>query len=339
MIIKNKVLFLSLFPAFILMIWGFFFFFPHVVLAQGRGTASVFLGPSSGSFSVGSTFTVSLYLDTGNQFVNALEINLSFPPDKLQVVSPTTIAKSFIDIWASPPSYSNRNGTLNFQGGIHNPGINTESGVISTITFRVMNVGVAPIKILDTSHVFLADGLATDILTKKASGLYYLTVPPPAGPSVTSPTNPNQEKWYDIDHVVLRWDGPRDVSGYSYLLSSTINDDPDNVSEGPNAVATYDDLPDGVHYFHIKSLQSGIWGGITHYAIKIDRTSPAKFGIQIAPSKKTASRNPVINFETTDSISGMDHYELKVLSAKIASNFGQEFFIEAASPYSCRCRE
>ena len=40
--------------------------------AYAVGAASLYVGPSSGTFTVGSTFTVSLYLNTGSQAVNAV---------------------------------------------------------------------------------------------------------------------------------------------------------------------------------------------------------------------------------------------------------------------------
>ena len=64
-------------------------FFALPVAARAAGSASLYVGPSSGTFTVGSTFTVSIYVNTGGQFVNAVEANLSFPPNMLQVVSPT----------------------------------------------------------------------------------------------------------------------------------------------------------------------------------------------------------------------------------------------------------
>ena len=123
--------------------------------------ASLYLSPSSGSFPEGSTFTVSLYVNTGGQAVNAVQADLTFPRDKLQVVSPST-GNSFIRTWVTQPSYSNTDGTLHFAGAIPSPGISTNAGLVSTITFRATDTGTAVVKLLDTSRVLLNDGQGTD---------------------------------------------------------------------------------------------------------------------------------------------------------------------------------
>ena len=84
--------------------------------------SSFYLSPATGNYIVGSTFTVTIYLNTSGQSVNAIEADLQFPAQKLQVVSPSS-GVSLIQIWTDQPSYSNSNGTLTFQGAIPNPGI------------------------------------------------------------------------------------------------------------------------------------------------------------------------------------------------------------------------
>ena len=59
--------------------------------------ATLSLQPSAGTFQVGSTFEVSLYLDTQGETVNAVEAILQFSPDKLQVISPVA-GKSIVDL-------------------------------------------------------------------------------------------------------------------------------------------------------------------------------------------------------------------------------------------------
>jgi hypothetical protein len=311
---------------------------PPAVSAQGA--ASFFVGPSGGTFTVGSTFTVSIYVNTGGNFINAIEANLSFPPDKLQVVSPTA-GKSIIQMWVVQPTFSNSEGSLRFQGAIPTPGINTEAGLISTITFRVKSTGVAALRFLDGSRALLNDGRGTNVLGQKTDGLYVLILPPPAGPLVTSPTNPDQEKWYSTKNVVFRWEAAPETQGFSYILNKLASDEPDDIPEGLKTSVAYKDLADDTYYFHIKSLRAGIWGGVTTYAVNIDNSPPAAFEINISPSAYTSNRRPIIDFGTTDSASGIDHYELKIISLEPQAQKSERnspadntpFFIEATSPY------
>lgn len=311
-------------------------FLPLTGSAQSGVGASLFISPPSGTLTVGGTLTVSVILNTNNQSVNAVEANLSFPPDKLQVVSPM-LGTSIVGVWTNQPQFDNQNGTLRFQGGMPNPGINTSRGVVATITFRVKSVGQAIIKFLDSSKILLNDGLATDVLTNTASGIYNLVLPPPAGPLIISETHPDQTTWYKTNTASLQWANNLPVEGYSYILSNEPIDIPDNISEGTKTQVVYKDLPDGVHFFHVKALRGGVWGETSHYALKVDATAPAKFPIEIAPSSRTTSRRPIINFNTTDGLSGLDHFEIKIISRSAVSSSptgqGQTFFIETGSPY------
>ncbi|RJP43095.1 hypothetical protein C4587_02995 [Candidatus Parcubacteria bacterium] len=308
---------------------------------HAQSGASVFLSPSSGTFTVDSTFTVSIHLNTGGNFVNAVEVNIAFPPDKLQVVSPTT-GKSLIQVWTAQPSFSNTEGTLKFQGAIPAPGISTQSGLISTVTFRVKNTGTAAVRILDSSRILLNDGKGTDVLSQTANGLYSLALPPPAGPIVISPTNPDQEKWYPAKSVVFRWEASEKTEGFSYVLNDLPVDDPDEISEGSRTSVSYKDLADGVYYFHIKRLREGAWGGVTNYKVQVDNTAPAGFKPQFSLGSFTANTRPIVEFGTTDAASGVDHYELKFISLDLAqarenAQGGETpFFIEATSPYSTK---
>ncbi len=302
---------------------------------QGDG-ASLSLNPSSGTFIVNNTFDVSIILNTNGRSVNAVDTIIKFPPDKLQVVSPS-VGRSIIGIWATPPTFNNQEGILRFQGGIPSPGINTSSGVISTITFRVKSIGTATVNFSDESKVFLNDGLGTNVLTSKSGGIYSLVLPPPAGPTVVSPTHPDQTKWMTNSTAIFEWSGEAGATGYSYMLNEEPVSTPDDISEGSNAGVAYKNLQDGTHYFHIKALKGSFWGGITHYAIRIDATPPADFKIDISPAARTTSKLPIIDFFTTDNLSGIDHYEMKIVPLNpdnIGTEFSTEsFFIETQGRY------
>ena len=102
--------------------------------------ATLRLSPNIGSFILGSTFDVSVILNTQDIPVNTVEVELLFPADKLQIANPS-LGKSIVGIWATPPSYSNQEGRIYFVGGIPSPGINTSEGVVQSFTFRVISPG------------------------------------------------------------------------------------------------------------------------------------------------------------------------------------------------------
>lgn len=328
-IIPNHFYIFSVFAGFVLV----FLFFG----VPNTDAASLSVSPTTGSFPIDETFDVSLFLNTEEESINTIKASLEFPADKLQLVAPAT-GQSIISLWATYPQFSNTNGTILLQGGIPG-GINTSQGLITKLTFRVKSVGTAMVKILGDSKILLDDGEGTDVLDNLNSGIYDLTLPPPKGPIVASETHPDQSKWYKYSDAVLIWTGDDPgVEGYSYVLNNNPTDIPDDIAEGTKDRVAYENLSDGRYYFHIKSLRDGVWGGITHFAVSIDATPPADFPIKILPSPTTSSRNPIVQFGTTDNLSGVDHYEIKIvpLNSNTASMSGpedQNFFIEADSPF------
>ena len=296
--------------------------------------ATLSLQPSSGTFSVGSIFEISLYLDTQGATVNAIEALLQFSPDKLQVVSPAA-GQSIIDLWVGQPRYNNSNGTIELRGGIPK-GVNVTEGVVSRLRFRVKGTGTTAIKFSDKSRVLLHDGKGTDALNQTYNAVFELVLPPPAGPIVVSETHPDQSKWYSNNTVVLIWEETTGVEGYSYVLNKEPVDIPDNTSQGIVNGVTYRELSDGQYYLHLKALRNGSWGGVTHFAIQIDTAPPAEFPLEIFPSDRSIERQPTITFKTTDKHSGINRYEIKLVpleKSHVTVKEYQPFFFQAESPY------
>lgn len=298
-----------------------------------RGNASIYFSPSTGVFRVGSTFDVSIFVNTGGNDVNALKIGLKFDPKKIQVASPVS-GKSLVSVWVSQPSYSNIDGILTFQGGVPSPGFNTSSGLISTITFRAIAPGPVAISAQGDSHVFLNDGKGTDILGSTGRGIYELVLPPPEGPEAFSPTHPDQNKWYKNNNPTLKWE-KEGVTDFSYSIDNDFAGVPDNISEGSGNSVSFADLEDGIWYFHIKAKKGGVWGGISHLIIKVDSSPPAAFGLELEAGSASviSTENPIISFMTTDALSGIDHYELKTINLSTVEPKDTDFFVEVTSSY------
>lgn len=313
-----------------ILLWGIpiLFIFVPTYFASA---ASLTIEPSHGSVVVGGTFDVSIYLDTEGESINALDIFLQFPPEKLQMVSPAT-GNSIVGVWTSQPRFNNQDGTVRLQGGVPR-GINVSRGLVATLTFRARGVGNAVIKFGAESKILANDGRGTDVLEQTQNGVFELNLPPPLGPNVVSPTHPNQSIWYQARTVILNWAPDDEVGGYSYILNDIPIDSPDNISEGSKESISYKDLVDGRYFFHIKALRDGSWGGVTHFAIKIDSTPPAKFPIEIIPGARTSRAQPVIQFGTSDSGSGLQRYEVKIVPLQIRPGEEKLLFVEATSPY------
>lgn len=278
---------------------------------HGAGV-SLYLSPRSGTFSVGSTFDVSIFVNTEGNSINAVQVDLKFPPNLLQVTSPTA-GSSFISVWADQPFYSNREGVISFKGGVPSPGINTSAGLVSTITFRTKAPGVATISFSDSSRVLLADGKGTDILKTTMIGEYTLIISPPEGPRIFSSTHPSLTNWYKDNNPNFHWEKEPGVTDFSFSLNQDPKGIPDNVSEGSFTSTVFNDVADDILYFHLKAKKGGIWGGTSHYPIQIDTTPPKDFDINIEEIGKITGSRFFAHFSTVDLLSGIDYYEVSTV--------------------------
>ena len=302
--------------------------------ANSVSAARLLLSPTSSTFTVGSTFEVSVFLDSEGDSVNVVNVELLFPSDKLQLVSPTT-GQSVISVWTAQPVFNNRDGIVQLTGGIPG-GINVSRGLITKLTFRVKQTGdPVLVRFSDKSSVLANDGKGTAVLTGFQNGIYKLVLPPPAGPVVTSETHADQSEWYNNQNAILRWASISAVEQYSYILDKSPVSVPDNIADGNTSSIVYRDLANGSHYFHIKAFRDGAWGGVTHFGLNIDTDPPAEFPVDIIPSARTSSKNQIINFLTTDTLSGVTYYEIKTIPLSQSSVRAHEepFFVESTSPH------
>ncbi len=307
-----------------------FILLPKVSNAQ-KG-ATLYMSPGSGSFFVDSTFSVSIFVNTGGQDINAVKVGIKFPPDKLQIVSPTA-GKSFISVWVSQPEFSNIDGIMNLTGGLPSPGINTSSGLVTTIIFRVKRPGEANVEFIDSSKILKNDGQGTNVLNSLIGGRYTLLVPPPEGPIVTSLTHPDKNNWYSDPNPVFSWTKDEGVDEFSYEFNRQPRSVPDNVSEGSHMIQEYSKITDNIWYFHVRARKT-TWGGTTHFPVLIDTTPPASFIPKLDSKTITEIQRGNIYFVTTDNASGIDHYELKIEKLDdIQQSNVTPFFFEISSPY------
>ncbi len=320
-LIFKKLFFLSI---FIVILFGYF--------SKNVDAASLYLSPQNSSVLVGGTLNVSLVLDTDDKAVNVIESELFFPPDKLQLAAPS-FGESIIQIWPTPPLFSNSEGRVYLIGGKPSPGITTKNGTVLTLTFKVVSAGSGEIRFGKKSSVLANDGAGTDVLNSKTTASFNATFPPSFGPKIFSPTHPNQDKWFSNSNPLFYWNRSSISEDFSFKLDHDPKGMPDIIPDGGGATSTsYSGIENGIWYFHLIEKIGGVWGGASHYAIKVDSDKPDAFTIYTTPSKETISQSPVFRFSTNDSFSGIDHYEMKIVPLSLSEKEGVIFF-RVSSPY------
>ena len=289
--------------------------------------ATLFLSPSSGSFTVGKTFLVKVKINSGGGVgINAADGVLLFNTSYLSVssLSYSGPSSSIFNLWPTQPSFSNIDGKISFAGGSPSAYTGTSGGVL-TITFRAKKEGSTRVS-FSSGSVLANDGKGTDVLSSFGEGNYTLkaagtpaeeeeTIPYgvlPSLPKVSSATHPEPENWYSNNTPEFSWELPPDTIGLSFLMHDYPTARPDYVSEGLLDSTKYEEaIDDGIWYFHLKFRNNYGWGVIAHRKVLIDTVAPERFEIEVRMTDPTDPQ-PILVFESSDELSGIDHYEIKI---------------------------
>jgi len=303
------------------------------LLPQVAAAANLYFSPSSGTYSTGRNFTVSIRVDSSAS-MNAASGVVIFSPDKLQVLSISKTGSIF-NLWVQEPSFSNSDGNASFEGIVLNPGFSGDGKLIS-ITFRDKSDGKANLS-FSSGSVLANDGLGTNILSSLGTANFVISAGAISAPQeVVAPSrlpskplvkqeikNPDGEiilvrdsealeKWVNSRYNKLSWTIPSGVTGVSFLFNNKPSSNPGPKSDGFFDNKVYENLDDGIYYAHIRFINSLGAGTIEHFKLMIDATPPDPFAIILPDGEMTANPTPRIKFETTDNLSGVDRYEMKI---------------------------
>jgi len=299
--------------------FSIFYVLFSLVVAQA---ASLSFSPTTGSYNIGQTFNVSVRVSSTDQAMNAADGVISFPTDKLEVVSLSKTG-SIMSLWVQEPSFSNSAGTINLEGIALNPGFTGALGKMLTITFRAKGVGNAPLT-FNSGSVLANDGKGTNIVENLGSAIFAigssaseLTSPSeargaPLAPHIVSSTNPDPVKWYNNPNPKFSWEIPQDVTTVQILVGKFPSSTP-TVSYSP-AINDKEvsDVPDGEWYIHVRFKNTAGWGAIAHFKFQIDTKPPEPFGITFLEGRETDNPRPSAAFTATDELSGIAYYKAKI---------------------------
>ncbi|MBX4197968.1 cohesin domain-containing protein [Candidatus Parcubacteria bacterium] len=316
------------------------FSFPLAIFAQQviqanpiNQKATVFITPRSGTFLEGSTFEVPIFLNTHNNSINALQLEVKFDPKKLSIVKPSG-GQSIIGIWVEPPSFSNTQGFVRIVGAIPNS-ITTESGLITTITFKAIASGPTTIFISKTTKVLASDGFGSEVPTSLDQAVYTIMRRPPEDVKVFSETHPFTDQWYNNDSPIVSWEKNPQVTDFSFTYDNKPFTIPDNIPDTEETTISFPDSAEGISYFHIKSRKKDVWGATTHFPIRIDTTAPAGFTPHVESLQTKTdeeSSRAIVSFFTTDNLSGIDHYEIGIIDQSTPADVSPAF-VQSESPF------
>lgn len=297
------------------------FMFPLGVNAQATGAASFSFSPQSGTYGVGKTFTVTVNANSPDPF-NSANATINFDKEMLSVSSISKTTSAF-SLWAVEPSFSNSAGTASFEGGNTTP--LTGKKTILVITFKPLKEGKTTVSVVAGS-ILAADGRGTDILGTKGEASFDIsasepvdTLPPPPppvastgpipdAPEIASPSHPNESAYASAPKAKFTWELPSDVTAVRMSLDTKEKTIPTTSYDPAIVEKEFDQLTDGIMYFHLRYKNDSGLGPTAHKKIMVDRTPPELFKLEILTD--ASSSDVTLKFNATDTLSGIDHFEI-----------------------------
>jgi len=286
--------------------------------------ASLYLGPNSGSYKVGDSFTVSVYV-SAEESINAVGGDLNFPADKLEIKSLST-SGSIVNFWVQNPNHGS--GIVHFEGVILSPGFKGNGGKIISVSFKTKAAGPAPLS-LSNASILADDGKGTNVisgvgraafeigLTQIGPGPEESSSPPdtagaPLAAKISSPTHPEPTAWYNNNDPRFEWALPKGATDINVLVDENASTNPGASSDGRASHYNFKDIDDGEWYFHLRLKNAAGWGGVSHFKFQIDTAKPDKFVISPLAEGDGPKATAKFLFLAEDSGSGIDRYEVSI---------------------------
>jgi hypothetical protein len=308
--------------------------------------ATLYLSPSTGTYSIGDSFNVNVILNSGGgSGVNASDGNLKFDNTLLSVGN-VTKDNSVFSLWTADPTFSNAAGTITYSGGAPKA-YSGSSGTIISISFKVLKAGTGSVSFVSATAL-AADGQGTNILSGNSGAQFTFIVkaaPPksatttpattpaasnpaasqttktgagaasgvmPPRPEINSATHLNPDTWYANNNPEFDWKLLPDVSTVSFSLNQSSSSDPGNTSSGIIETKTFANVADGRDYFHLKFQNKSGWGPVATRQVLIDTTPPTSFTVNINNGGDPTNPVPGLSFKTTDVTSGIADYKFNL---------------------------
>lgn len=328
------------------------FFIPAAVSA-----AVLYVTSEKTGFNVGDKFTANVRIDGEGMGINAAQATVQYSNDVLEVVN-TEKTGSIFEFWLREPEFSNDTGRLVFVGGATS-GFSGKALQVLKINFRVKGGGSANITLTDAA-VTASDGSGTNVLStlrgiqitaaSKTEEPAAAPIPPPqqitrpavpsaklpVKPAIEVPLYPNQDRWYNIPAVFFAsWQLPPDVIKVAAALNKNPIAAPEK-SEGLFDNKTFESLQDGIWYLHVRFQNNLGWGPAAHYRLAVDTQPPLGFEIGILEGETTDNPTPIIQFNTSDALSGLKEYLVRIgdsdLIPIIPADFAGSFKLPLQGP-------
>ncbi len=289
--------------------------------------ADITLSPSKGSYPVGKAFSVDVYITNNQDSINAVSASLNYDSSVIELQS-ISKSGSIITMWAEEPTFSNATGKASMEGVVFNPGFSGASGKIVSLNFRAKRAETGNINIVSGS-VLSNDGEGTNVVRQLGSGAYTITLAEntvqPTAPAVTnpgsesgirvsvsSPSYPDQQAWYNSRNASFSWTFSSLASSVRVLSNSVASASPTKTYTPAIKESSFAVDKDGIQYMHVQARNSAGWGAITHYKFQIDTQAPQNIQVSFPDVPELGSPTPLVKVEAEDTLSGLASVEFVI---------------------------
>jgi len=280
---------------------------------------------------------VLVAINSEGQDVNTAQATISFPASLLEVTK-IDRSSSVFSFWLQEPSFDNAKGTIRFAGGAIS-GFNGSSLKLMRISFRVKGSGSGRLGITDGA-ITASDGTGSNVYTT-AKGLD-INIPTtaqfeavkvesaqraatiakelPARLGLDVPFYPDSTKWNNRSaSFQAKWLINSDTAKAAVALNKNQNFTPDASAEALIGSKIFPALEDGIWYIHLRVANNIGWSPTLHYRLAVDTTPPASFKITSNSGFSTGDPKPTISFSSSDLVSGIKEYAIKLDGAVVAT--------------------
>ncbi len=292
--------------------------------AQAAG-ATYYFSPSSLRLNTGQTATVSLFVASPDEAINAGDGTIVIPSAYAVPVS-VNKSGSIFSLWPEEPTVSGS--TIRFAGGRSSPGYQGTGGRVLSFTVRGSAEGTGLITLTggrilannaSSTNIFSGAGTATVTVTRVV-----------AGATISSTTHPDQNAWYKTQDVAVSWTKPSGATTFSYSLTHSA-DQPTQSGSGVATSATFSGLAEGVWTLTLTTTFNDGKTATSSFTVRIDTTAPAAFSTTVE-QQGTGDPRPTLKFSTTDQPSGIQQYEILIDGKSIGATPDSQFQLPIQLP-------
>lgn len=265
----------------------------------------------------GQTIDLLITIDPKGENLDTARSVFTFDPTLLKVESVLRVGS--FDRGTPGNFIDNKNGQVSW-GGFTLEGPVNSAGSFLKVSVSARQAGTTTVQLTDESKL-ISGGEEKINAGKLGSTKITITEESPTEPglsvlTVNSTSHPQESGWYtqsnvDVDWVELK--GDSEITAYYYAFDENSATDPNIYVAPTEKTRSFENVKDGIHYFHLKGIQkNGKTTKTVHRRIQIDTEKPNPVAITVSHEQLIEGESLWMTFATTDDLSGVEQYKVAI---------------------------